>query len=264
MGELAQKSQSAAPTAFHQFLRYLDGTGQLFRVYTQNIDCLEGKCGISFGIPTTTSTTSSRSKRHRTSLSPFPHEVPRCIPLHGRIDTLYCLNCSRSFPTYPHIDTLVNGSLPICGDCVDLEQLRPFTGKRSRGIGRLRPSIVLYNEPHRFADVLGEIFSQDLSHINDHAHRGGYILLVVGTSLEISGVKQMVRDTAKVLHAQPLSMFCRTPQAEFSAIRSVYMNLDFPSSSQEWNGVFDAWLRGDLQAFSRLMLSRFHGEDLSS
>jgi NAD-dependent SIR2 family protein deacetylase len=258
MGDLARKSQSATPTTFHQLLQYLDGTGQLFRVYTQNIDCLEAKCGMSFGIPTLISTTSSRCRKSKTS--PPSLAAPRCIPLHGRIDTLYCINCSRTFPAYPHIDTLVNGSLPLCGDCVDLEQLRPFTGKRSRGVGRLRPSVVLYNESHRFADVLGEVFLQDLCHINKHAHNGGHLLLVAGTSLEIPGVKQMVRDAAKVLHSQPTSTFRNSSPTSLHNVRSVYLNLDFPTSMQEWKGVFDAWLYGDLQEFSRMVLSRLNCE----
>ena len=51
IGRLAQLSEAAEPTAFHQFLRVLDIRRRLLRVYTQNIDALEEKSGLTFGIP---------------------------------------------------------------------------------------------------------------------------------------------------------------------------------------------------------------------
>ena len=44
-------SSSAAPTTFHRLLRRLDERGKLLRVYTQNIDALESKAGLTFGVP---------------------------------------------------------------------------------------------------------------------------------------------------------------------------------------------------------------------
>ncbi|KAF6740969.1 hypothetical protein DFP72DRAFT_1123176 [Ephemerocybe angulata] len=51
MAQLSDMSQNAEPTAFHQLLRALDDRGRLLRVYTQNIDAIEQKCGLSFGVP---------------------------------------------------------------------------------------------------------------------------------------------------------------------------------------------------------------------
>ena len=51
IAELSQLSEVAEPTAFHRFLRALDDRGSLLRVYTQNIDALEEKSGLTFGIP---------------------------------------------------------------------------------------------------------------------------------------------------------------------------------------------------------------------
>src|ERR1700684_4251627 len=51
IARLSELSQAAEPTAFHQVLRALDDRGKLLRVYTQNIDAIEKKSGMSFGVP---------------------------------------------------------------------------------------------------------------------------------------------------------------------------------------------------------------------
>ena len=51
ISRLAVLSEDASPTPFHQLLRLLDERGKLLRVYTQNIDALEAKAGLSFGVP---------------------------------------------------------------------------------------------------------------------------------------------------------------------------------------------------------------------
>jgi NAD-dependent SIR2 family protein deacetylase len=199
IGELASQSHSATPTLFHQLLRRLDAIGQLFRVYTQNIDCLEKKCGISFGLPYQIPRVGSRTIRQRGSSS-NTWEIPRCVPLHGCLDSVHCPKCSASYSTYPLIDTFLGGDFPICSNCTDVEMLRPFTGKRSRGIGRLRPSITLYNEPHKFGDMIGEAISRDLIHLRARSRVDGRIVLIVaGTSLQIPDVKSMVREFSNCL-----------------------------------------------------------------
>ncbi|OAV91892.1 hypothetical protein PTTG_27842 [Puccinia triticina 1-1 BBBD Race 1] len=51
LAELHKMCGAAQPTAFHQFLKRLDDDGKLSRVYTQNIDGLEEKAGLTYGIP---------------------------------------------------------------------------------------------------------------------------------------------------------------------------------------------------------------------
>jgi NAD-dependent SIR2 family protein deacetylase len=264
IGELAQKAQSASPTPFHHWLRRLDDCGQLLRVYTQNIDCLEMKCGISFGLPTPSLDlkTGKRKTRHHKMLSSNWH-LPRCIPLHGRIDFVHCLLCKESYPIAPFTGTFMRGTLPLCPRCELVEELRPFTEKRSRGVGQLRPSVVLYNETHSSGDILGDIITHDLKLIRDRLRSDDIVvLIVVGTSLQISGTKSMVRKFAKILHAPPIN---RLPNGETKdssslTVQSVYLNLDFPSTGRDWEGVFDAWVCGDIQEFSRTMLARYDGE----
>ncbi|GAA95401.1 uncharacterized protein L969DRAFT_92533 [Mixia osmundae IAM 14324] len=50
VGELRQMADKAEPSAFHHFLKLLDDQGKLFRVYTQNIDSIEEKVGLTYGL----------------------------------------------------------------------------------------------------------------------------------------------------------------------------------------------------------------------
>jgi NAD-dependent SIR2 family protein deacetylase len=128
IGRLAEMSQTATPTPFHRLLKTLDQRGRLLRVYTQNIDGLEEKSGLSFGVPDF----EDRRQRGRakplsqesnppTRLPTPPADIPRCIPLHGTLQTVHCLNCNRSFPSLPHVSALRAGSLPTCRGCEALD-----------------------------------------------------------------------------------------------------------------------------------------------
>ena len=76
---------------------------------------------------------------------------------------------------------------PLCGECVGTDKAR----KRSIGVGRLRPRIVLYNEDNPDQDAIGAVTVADLKSRPD-------AVIVVGTSLKIPGVKRIVREMCKV------------------------------------------------------------------
>ncbi|KDN39912.1 DHS-like NAD/FAD-binding domain-containing protein [Tilletiaria anomala UBC 951] len=50
IAELKRMADVAQPTSFHHLLKMLDEQGRLLRVYTQNIDGLEMRAGLSFGL----------------------------------------------------------------------------------------------------------------------------------------------------------------------------------------------------------------------
>lgn len=70
LAELHKMCGAAQPTAFHQFLKRLDDDGKLSRVYTQNIDGLEEKVGLSYGIPGQDEINSISSSNHRARQDP--------------------------------------------------------------------------------------------------------------------------------------------------------------------------------------------------
>ncbi|KAG2017707.1 hst3 protein, variant 2 [Coprinopsis cinerea AmutBmut pab1-1] len=296
MAQLADLSQNAEPTSFHHFLRALNDHGRLLRVYTQNIDAIEQKCGLSFGVPQydakkwrprtkakptkdiepgTSSHVDDGSSDDIPSLPPNPApETPRCIPLHGTLQEMYCQACRRSFPLQDHLPSLSAGQPPDCPECTNLEKARAMSGKRLRGIGRLRPSVVLYNEAHHDGESVGDVVQKDLiGSSKGKGKSGADLLLVVGTSLKVPGTKRMVREFAKAVksrgvgnpssareenaHATSSWSSRQSPASEEepppAPIKAIYLNLDFPVPTREWEGVFDAWVQGDAQTFAEMM-----------
>lgn len=69
---------------------------------------------------------------------------------------------------------------------------------RAVRIGQLRPAIVLYHEHHPFGDDIGKMVSSDLARKPD-------LLLVMGTSLKVDGVRKLVKEFARVVHERPSS-----------------------------------------------------------
>jgi len=151
-----------------------------------------------------------------------------------------------------------------------------MTGKRSRGVGKLRPSVVLYNEDHKDGEHVGEVVRKDLTGSSPRAD----LLLVVGTSLRVPGTKRIVREFSKAVRLRatkanantnnptaegdlqtPTSSPQRTPVADEGPITSVYLNLDFPVPTRDWEGVFDVWLKGDAQQFAMAIKAELEKAD---
>ncbi|KAL0954588.1 hypothetical protein HGRIS_003548 [Hohenbuehelia grisea] len=286
IAQLSQLSKAAEPTMFHQLLKHLDDRGKLLRVYTQNIDAIEAKAGLSFGVPGFPNKSRSKSKlatpaadstsdpnHASTSRLPSPSaETPRCIPLHGTLQKLHCQACTHSCPLDEFVSSLASGVPPHCPECIAMERTRQLVGKRARGIGKMRPSVVLYNEAHKDGEGVGDAVGKDLMGSSKGKGRSGAdLLLVVGTSLRVPGTKRMVREFAKAARARaappskdgsstpvgpstPAPSPRRSPTVdEDPPITSIYLNLDFPVPTREWEGVFDAWIQGDAQTFAALL-----------
>lgn len=94
---------------------------------------------------------------------------------------------------------------------------------RAVAIGTLRPAIVLYDEPHPSGDEIGALQTRDMAARPD-------LLLVMGTSLKVHGLKRLVRDFAGAVHARPGG-------------KVVFVNRTPPPA--EWSGVFDIHVRGE-------------------
>jgi len=84
-------------------------------------------------------------------------------------------------------------------------------------VGSLRPSIVLYDEPHPHGEEIGDLQAYDLKRSPD-------LLLVMGTSLKVHGLKLVVREFAKAVHARKgLVVFVNLKTS------SIYMSLERPT-----------------------------------
>jgi NAD-dependent histone deacetylase SIR2 len=152
-------------------LRALDNARTLVRLYTQNIDGLEGKAGFDL--------LDQSSKA-------------RCITLHGSLMDLRCNNCSSVISMESAFHILKSGVLPTCSNTErGLGNLR----KRTGNCGVLYPDIVLYGEPVKDEEYITAAANHDLRRISKNT-----LILVVGTSLKIPGIIAMIRkfsSTAK-------------------------------------------------------------------
>lgn len=198
----------AKPTEFHHMLATLASEGRLMRLYTQNVD------GIDTSLPPLETSVPLANK------GPWP----RTIQLHGGLEKMVCSKCSKLSIFEP---ALFNGPTPpLCTACVVTDEVRTaHAGKRSHGIGRLRPRIVLYNEHNPDEDAIGTVVSADLRARPD-------AVIVVGTSMKIPGVRRIVREMCGVVRGRKNGL-------------AVWINRGPPPLGKEFEDCWDLIVEGD-------------------
>lgn len=197
----------AQPTAFHQMLATLASEGRLMRLYTQNVD------GIDTSLPPLETSVPLSMK------GPWP----RTIQLHGGLEKMVCSKCNH-LAVFDAIQ--FEGPLPPpCPACMETDKVRTYhAGKRSHGIGRLRPRIVLYNEHNPDAEAIGTVVSSDLRARPD-------ALIVVGTSMKIPGVRRIVREMCGVVRGRKSGL-------------TIWINQDSPPTGKEFENCWDLVVKG--------------------
>jgi len=176
MGELKEILNKAKITPTHRFVKELDNQGKLLRCYTQNIDSLERRLKLSTDIT---------DKKNA-----------KIVQLHGDMDRVVCTLCQETFEfTNEHKNIFKEGNSVPCPSCQSKSSIREMTGKRAIAVGSLRPNIVLYNEHHVNGDLINDFASYDISKKPD-------LLIVIGTSLKVYGIKNLVKRLANVVHSR--------------------------------------------------------------
>ncbi|KAL3952803.1 hypothetical protein ACCO45_012746 [Purpureocillium lilacinum] len=169
--ELRQNARIARPTQTHRLLDTLRIRGQILRCYTQNIDMLEEKAGLSVGVD----------------------PGYNCIPLHGSLRHLRCASCCSLFSNWADYETFITAGESVpCPSCAASCQARVSAGKRRSHIGHLLPDIVLLNGQHRDGEAIGSIITKDVAAPPD-------FLLVLGTSLRVHGPKRLASRLAEAV-----------------------------------------------------------------
>lgn len=115
----------ATPTLFHHLLDYLAWLGCVLRVYQQNIDGIDHHGMV-------------------------PSLSARTIMLHGSLDTAICQTCRHHYPFTP--EKFQEAELPLCEHCENTQAERIRANLRSRGVGVLRPKILLYGDNSPWPD----------------------------------------------------------------------------------------------------------------
>lgn len=166
---LSDQTKSAQPTAFHHLLATLAHEGRLLRLYTQNVD------GIDTSLPPL------KTKVPLPKMKPWP----KTVQLHGSLEYMVCSKCHT---VSDFASELFDGPAPpACPSCQDDDLARQAVDKRSHGVGRLRPRMVLYNEHNPDDEAIGACSQADLKARPD-------AVIVVGTTLKVPGVCRIVRE----------------------------------------------------------------------
>ncbi|KAH0551463.1 hypothetical protein GP486_007321, partial [Trichoglossum hirsutum] len=211
---LSHLIDSSRPTAFHHLLATLAREGRLMRLYSQNVD------GIDTSLPPLATKVPLSTK------GPWP----RTIQLHGGLEKMVCQKCNHLSAFQP---ALFEGpEPPSCGECEALDSVRTtIAGKRSHGIGKLRPRIVLYNEYNPDAEAIGAVTKADLRSRPD-------AVIVVGTSLKVPGVRRIVREMCGVVRAKRDGI-------------AIWINNDPEPLGKEFENCWDLVVRGDCEEVAR-------------
>ncbi|CDR43937.1 hypothetical protein NBRC10512_000160 [Rhodotorula toruloides] len=221
-------------TATHDFMRLLKKRGKLQRVYTQNIDGLEG-VGTGLvpvaleGITPSASLPEGKGKGK-------PKIEGDYVQLHGSVHAVRCTSCAfvRRW-TEEDVKAFEAGHVGACPECEGKAALRSARGQRtltSLSRAYLRPSIVLYSEPPPLSSSLtiGSLSLSDLS-----SSPGPDVMLVMGTSLRIPGFKKLVKEFSKSVGSR-------------GGVR-VLVNREEIGGRSEWKGVFDYEIIADTDSF---------------
>lgn len=218
--EMSHMTKSAQPTPFHQMLATLAQQDRLLRLYSQNVDGID---------------TSLEPLATRIPLSKEDGKWPKTIQLHGGLDKMVCSKCHELSDF--HADLFDGPVPPVCGNCEELNRVRTeVAGKRSHGVGMLRPRMVLYNEHNPDDEAIGAVTREDLRKRPD-------AVIVVGTTLKVPGVKRIVRE------------MCATVRDRRDGV-AIWINADPEPSGKEFEDCWDIVIRGTCDEIARYAAMR--------
>ena len=145
--------------------------------------------------------------------------------LHGTFEGLECQGCSEICHWDEWNKHQKQLSCPTCADDeAPRQKRRANLSLRKATVGELRPRITFLGESYiREEDRINELISKDLAQAPD-------LILVMGTSLEVGGPANLVRQFAQSTHANEGHV--------------VFVNLSALKWAK-WDSVFDFWLSKD-------------------
>lgn len=216
MSNLYSSTLNANPTTTHQFIHNQISKNKVLRCYTQNIDGLESRLGLNMKFDNRSCSTILQKWKSM--------EV---VQLHGNLNELSCTRCGKTTEWIQNYQKeLLNGELPECLMCLESINQRAEKGKRIIGtIGLLRPNIVLYGENHPFSEIITTGLNSDLKQKPD-------MLIIMGTSLKVHGVKQLVKSMSKRIRSKGGLV--------------ILVNKEIITG---WNGIIDYQIQSDCDFF---------------
>lgn len=164
------------------------------------------------------------------STTPERDRGVECVFLHGSLRALRCFQCGcvADWDEGDRELQTMSGSQPPCPRCEDATVARQERGKRALGVGKLRPDVVLYGEEHPESQRISTIIQHDISLAPD-------MLIIMGTSLKVHGLKTVVREFAKTVHNRKDG-------------KVIFINYTKPADSL-WADIIDFWVEMDCDAW---------------
>ncbi|KAJ2888524.1 NAD-dependent deacetylase hst3 [Coemansia asiatica] len=222
MTHLRYQCTDALPGAAHRFIRQLADRGVLLRSYTQNIDGLERKAGLAVWDP----------YAEKDSSGYIPWKNAQSVPLHGSMDRLVCQLCSSSFTFSEKPDEQANSAGDACPDCTARSDARAAHGRRTLPAGKLRPTVVLYEEPHPHCEDIAKIISHDSRALASRRDsKTTNVVLIFGTTLKVPGCRQLVRRLATASPENTITILVNNE----------------PVCGKSWDGIVDYQIIGSVE-----------------
>ena len=248
---LKRSIDAAKPSPTHHFIKTLDLKKKLLRSYTQNIDGMEAQVGLL-------GSSCQEARSDVKGNTKLRVKNVRNVQLHGDIHRVRCMACSAEYPcTNEHLAAFEMGNAPDCPECLSrclchithpilmIDTDSPFTAEarvarsaRATRVGSLRPAIVLYDENHPFGDEIGAIHTADLARKPD-------MLIIMGTSLKVHGLKKLVKDFARTTHS------CATSGSR-KPFKVLFVNKTPPGA--EWSDIIDYHISGETDQWSNRVI----------
>lgn len=210
ISQMSRLTKDAKPTPFHHMLATIAKEGRLMRLYSQNVDCLETNME-----PLQTRVPLTKDEKGK---------WPRTVQLHGGLDKMVCTKCHQISEL--NADLFDGSDAPLCQSCSEINDLRTtFQGKRSHGIGRLRPRMVLYHEQGPDEAAIGAVSVEDLRRRPD-------AVVVVGTTLKVKGLQRLVKE------------MCGVVRNRKDGGLAIWINPDPPPAAMGFRDCFDIIVQG--------------------
>lgn len=229
VSSMSRLTREARATPFHHMLATIAQDNRLLRLYSQNVD------GLDTGLPPLKTCTPLKKDEDG--------KWPRTVQLHGGLDKMVCSKCNDISEF--EADLFDGATPPPCPRCEEINDIRTtHEGKRSHGIGRLRPRMVLYNEHNPDDEAIGAVTKQDLQKRPD-------AVIVVGTTLKVPGVRRIVREMCGVVRDRRGGV-------------AIWINNDLPPVAKDLEDCFDIVVQGPCDSIAEYAAMRQYDQPAES
>ncbi|KAJ2372762.1 NAD-dependent deacetylase hst3, partial [Coemansia sp. RSA 2607] len=200
-----------------------------------NIDGLERKAGLSVWDP----------YAQKGSQDYVSWQAAQSVPLHGSMEYLVCQLCASSFSFSEKPGKGAMSAGDACPDCLARSDARVAHGRRTLPSGKLRPTVVLYEEPHPHCEDIARIISHDARTLaSRREQKATNVVLIFGTTLKVPGCRQLVKKLATASSDNTITVLVNNE----------------PVCGKSWDGVVDYQIIGNVEDWCRKIENQWNAQ----